>query len=229
MVPWEPLAALDKVETNFYDDKKVNNWFGLKGGFTHSDGSAPGSQYEIRAGQLAGLMGELTDQNGLNYQALITRLDPSLDPTMQQALIGKLQAYTAQYENGGVKPVQYQIKDWNDRLKQVQNESGFPARLIDRIYANKAQEEGLKVIQDRDQDGRDRLKAVQANQLNKGLFEADSPQEMAYLIKTCGYSAVDKEDEQKYQHVEGVGHTVSQKQKSSPARQALQAAALARS
>lgn len=227
-VPWEPLAALDKVETNFHDDKEVNNWFGLKGGFTHSDGSAPGSQYEMRAGQLASLMGELTDQSGLDYQALVKRLDPTLDPTMQQAVIGKLQAYTAQYENGGVKPVQYQIKDWNDRLKQVQNESGFPARLIDRIYANKAQEEGLKVIQERDQDGRDRLKAVQSNQLNKGLFEADSPQEMAYLIKTYGYSAVDKEDERKYQRAEGVDHAASQKQEPNLARLAMQAAEQAR-
>lgn len=224
-VPWEPLAALDKVETNFHDDKEVNNWFGLKGGFTYSDGSAPGSQYEMRAGQLASLMGELTDQSGLDYQALVKRLDPTLDPTMQHAVISKLQAYTAQYENGGVKPVQYQIKDWNDRLKQVQNESGFPARLIDRIYANKAQEEGLKVIQERNQDGRDRLKAVQSNQLNKGLFEADSPQEMAYLIKTYGYSAVDKEDERKYQRAEGVEHAASQKQEPNLVRQAMQAAA----
>lgn len=226
-VPWEPLAALDKVETNFHDDKEVNNWFGLKGGFTHGDGMAAGDAYGERAGQLASLMHDLTGQNGLDYQALIKRLDPALDPTMQQAVITKIKSYTGQYENLGAKPVRYQIKDWNDRLKQVQNESGFPSRVIDRIYVKKDDENALKVIQERNQDGEDHLKAVQANQLNKGLFEADSPQEMAYLVKTYGYSAVDKEDERKYQQAPDVKAAAPRKQASALAQQATQAAAQA--
>lgn len=83
------------------------------------------------------------------------------------------------------------------------------------------------MIQERNQDGEDHLKAVQANQLNKGLFEADSPQEMAYLAKTYGYSAVDKEDERKYQQAPDVKAAAPRKQASALAQQATQAAAQA--
>jgi hypothetical protein len=48
---------------------------------------------------------------------------------------------------------------------------------------------------------------------------------MAYLVKTYGYSAVDKEDEHKYQHAPGVNADVSQKQAPKLTQQAAQAVA----
>ena len=55
-------------------------------------------------------------------------------------------------------------------------------------------------------NGQDQFSLVDRQQPDKvvGFFEANNPQQCAYLIKQYGYNAVDKEDEQKYQQTQPV-------------------------
>lgn len=198
-VPVSVLAAVEKAETDFGDSYEVGNGFGFKGGVLNGrdDGGAiDPHDYETRMLDLASQMKQYGNEKDVNMKAYVEHLQPTLDPTLRQQLVGKIESYRRTYEDAGIKTVLAPIKDWNDRLRQVQIQNGFDSKLIDRVFAKQGEESAVRIV--KQDDSKHKFKAVTAFDTNIGFYEADSPQEMAYLLKTYGYNAVDKEDERKY-------------------------------
>ena len=91
-------------------------------------------------------------------------------------------------------------KDWNELAKLAQH----PATMDQQLEKNYRRQDGQTVrLIAKDQD---QFALVDRQQPDKvvGYFEANDPQQCAYLIKQYGYNAVDKEDEQKYQQTQPV-------------------------
>lgn len=120
-------------------------------------------------------------------------LQPEIGDPQRQALVEKIASYAQQYR-AGYEPVAHPLKDWNDALRELHVES-VAAEFDSHLYVKADQE--LVVGEVMDVDGNRSYQAVNRFDQTIGFFEAESPQEMAYLIKVYGYNAVDKQDERK--------------------------------
>lgn len=206
-LPWEPLAALEKAETNFNREGEISNSFGFDGGFIKSQDnnntSTGPDDYVKRVDEITAVMDTTRDILGqekiVNLDATVRRLQPDMKKTNREQFVEKIVRYADQYSERGAKPVNHEIKDWNDRLKQAQNKGGFGERMLDRIFSRVDGKAPLRIERRKNDAEQEKLFAVNAFDRTVGYFEADSPQEMAFLIKSYGYNAVDKEDEHRYQ------------------------------
>ena len=194
-VDWRDLAAIEKAETNFNSKRELGNGFGFQEGFIggadNIDKPYTGTQYADRAIEIATQMKLVTKGETPDFELLIRRLQPGMAEDVRGKLAGKISSYTQQFKKG-YEPAAHPIKDWNDDLKAMRAES-LSAALGRHVYAK----DGQQVVVDRtpNSDGTTHYQAVNRFDQTIGFFEADSPQEMAYLIKTYGYNAVDKQDE----------------------------------
>lgn len=194
-VDWRDLAAVEKAETNFSSKREVANGFGFSGGFIDGsdniDTPYAAGEYADRATEIATQMKAVMTDNSPDFDLLIRRLQPGMTEDLRGKLAGKIGSYAQQFRKG-YEPVKYPLKDWNDDLKAMRFES-LSGALGRQTYSK----DGQQIIVDRilNDDGTSRYQAVNKFDQTIGFFEADSPQEMAYLIKTYGYNAVDKQDE----------------------------------
>lgn len=194
-VDWRDLAAIEKAETNFNSKRELGNGFGFQDGFINGADniSKPytGTQYADRATEIAKQMKLVTKEDVPDFELLIRRLQPGMAEDVRTKFAGKISSYAQQFKKG-YEPAAYPIKDWNDDLKAMRAES-LSAALDRHAYAK----DGQQIVVDRtpNSDGTTHYQAVNRFDQTIGFFEADSPQEMAYLIKTYGYNAVDKQDE----------------------------------
>lgn len=194
-VDWRDLAAIEKAETNFNSKRELGNGFGFQGGFIDGadniDQPYTGTQYADRATEIATQMKLVTKDQTPDFELLIRRLQPGMTADVREQLAGKISSYAQQFKQG-YEPVTHPIKDWNDDLKSMRIES-LSVVLSRHAYAKDDQQ--IVVDRKSNSDGTMRYQAVNRFDQTIGFFEADSPQEMAYLIKTYGYNAVDKQDE----------------------------------
>ncbi len=194
-VDWRDLAAVEKAETNFSRKRELANGFDFQGGFIgesdNIDEPYTGTQYADRATKIATTMKLVTKEDTPNFELLIRRLQPGMVDDFRSKLAGKISSYAQQFRKG-YEPTTHPIKDWNDDLKSMRAES-LSEVLSRRVYTKDNQQ----VVVDRtpNSDGTTHYQAINRFDQTIGFFEADSPQEMAYLIKTYGYNAVDKQDE----------------------------------
>ncbi|WP_225420728.1 DUF3991 domain-containing protein [Lacticaseibacillus porcinae] len=223
-VDWRDLAAIEKAETNFNSKRELGNGFGFQSGFINGadniDQPYTGTQYADRATEIATQMNSVTEVETPDFELLIRRLQPGMIEDVRGQLAGKISSYAQQFKQG-YEPTTHPIKDWNDDLKAMRAES-LSAALGRHAYANDEQQ--MVVDRTSNSDGTMHYQAVNRFDQTIGFFEADSPQEMAYLIKTYGYNAVDKQDER------GMGAEVEQtplrskaqpRQQGSPTQRAL--------
>ena len=108
-------------------------------------------------------------------------------------------------------------KDWNELAKLAQH----PATMDQQLEQTYRRQDGktAKLIV----NGQDQFSLVDRKQPDKvvGYFEANDPQQCAYLIKQYGYNAVDKEDEQKYQQTQPVKPQQHKKQRAAGLEQSM--------
>jgi hypothetical protein len=194
-VDWRDLAAIEKAETNFNSKRELGNGFGFQSGFIDGadniDQPYTGTQYADRATEMATQMKLVTSGEKPDFELLIRRLQPGMTEDVREQLAGKISSYAQQFKQG-YEPVTHPIKDWNDDLKAMRAES-LSVALGSHTYAKDGQQ--MIVNRTLNSDGTARYQAVNQFDQTIGFFEADSPQEMDYLIKTYGYNAVDKQDE----------------------------------
>jgi hypothetical protein len=194
-VDWRNLVAVEKAETNFSSKRRLGNGFGFQGGFIggadNVDEPYSGTQYADRATEIATQMKLVTKEDAPDFELLIRRLQPGMTEDNRTKIAGKIGSYAQQFKQG-YEPVAHPIKDWNDHLKAMCADS-LSAALGWHVYVK----DGQQIVVDRtpNSDGTTHYQAVNRFDQTIGFFEADSPQEMAYLIKTYGYNAVDKQDE----------------------------------
>lgn len=194
-VDWRDLAAIEKAETNFSSKRELANGFDFHGGFIGGSDNVSkpytGTQYADRATEIATQMKLVTKEETPDFELLVRRLQPGLSDEVRTKFAGKIGSYAQQFRKG-YEPVARPIKDWNDDLKAMRSES-LSAALGRHVYAK----DGQQIVLDRtpNSDGTTHYQAVNRFDKTIGFFEADSPQEMAYLIKTYGYNDVDKQDE----------------------------------
>lgn len=194
-VDWRDLAAIEKAETNFSSKRELGNGFGFQDGFIggadNIDQPYTGTQYADRATEIATQMKLVTKEGTPDFELLIRRLQPGMTEDVREQLAGKIGSYAQQFKKG-YEPTAHPIKDWNDDLKAMRSES-LSATLGTHVYAKY----GQQIVVDRtpNSDGTAHYQAVNRFDQTIGFFEADSPQEMTYLINTYGYNAVDKQDE----------------------------------
>lgn len=193
-VDWRDLAAIEKAETNLDDLHVEANGFGFHSAFIEDAGAAYSSdEYTARATELAVALESVASANQRDFDRLVRELQPELGDPQRQALVEKIASYAQQYR-AGYEPVARPLKDWNDALRDLHVES--VAKEFDSHVYVKADQE-LVVGEVMDVDGNRSYQAVNRFDQTVGFFEAESPQEMAYLIKVYGYNAVDKQDERK--------------------------------
>ncbi|MCT3316281.1 LtrC-like protein, partial [Lacticaseibacillus paracasei] len=116
-------------------------------------------------------------------------------------LAAKSSYYNTRYQaDNGILPVTKIAKDWNELAKLAQHPAAMDQQL-EQTY--RCQDGKTAQLVDK---GQDEFALVDTKQPDKvvGYFEANDPQQCAYLIKQYGYNAVDKEDEQKYQQTQPV-------------------------
>lgn len=194
-VDWRDLAAVEKAETNFSSKRDLANGFGFTGGFIQGADNVgtlyPGATYATRTAEIAMQIKAVTHENEPDWGLLIKRLQAGTDAPMREQLVAKIGSYAKQFKQG-YEPTRVPIKDWNDDLKLLHAES-LASTLDQRTYVKDGQQ--IVVDRQKNSDGTLRYQAVNKFDRTIGFFEADSPQEMAYLIKTYGYNAVDKQDE----------------------------------
>ena len=221
-VDWRDLAAVEKAETNFNSKRELGNGFGFQEGFIggadNIDKPYTGTQYADRATEIATQMKLVTKAETPDFELLIRRLQPGMAEDVRGKLAGKIGSYAQQFKKG-YEPTAHPIKDWNDDLKAMHVQS-LSAALGRHAYAKDDRQ--LVVDRTLNSDGTTHYQAVNRFDQTVGFFEADSPQEMAYLIKTYGYNAVDKQDER----VMGVkAEQPSLRSKAQPRQQAQRALA----
>ncbi|MDN6043173.1 MAG: DUF3991 and toprim domain-containing protein, partial [Lactobacillus sp.] len=131
-----------------------------------------------------------------DWETITKKLNPGIDDQDREHLAAKTFYYDTRYRaDNGVLPVTKIAKDWNELVKLAQR----PATMDQQLEQTYRRQDGktVKLVN----KGQDEFALVDAKQPDKvvGYFEANDPQQCAYLIKQYGYNAVDKEDEQKYQ------------------------------
>ena len=142
-----------------------------------------------------------TSDNEPDWDAITKKLNPGIEDHDREHLAAKSSYYNTRYQaDNGILPVTKIAKDWNELAKLAQH----PATMDQQLEQTYRRQDGktAKLIA----NGQDQFSLVDRQQPDKvvGFFEANNPQQCAYLIKQYGYNAVDKEDEQKYQQTQPV-------------------------
>lgn len=193
-VDWLQLAAIEKSETNFVP-KKVANAFGYEQDFGASE-----EDYPQALAHVAGILAKHTDENGSHYDAVLRELHRGTDEAGYNAMVRKVTSYAQQYADLGFHAAEHPYKDWNDiRVAGLRPE--LEAALFDRAFVKISgqQRRAITVKRDRDDNGNEVYREYDAMGMNAGQIETDTPEEMAFYIKTHGFSAVDKQDVKTYE------------------------------
>ncbi|EPC18464.1 LtrC-like protein [Lacticaseibacillus paracasei subsp. paracasei Lpp226] len=142
-----------------------------------------------------------TSDNEPDWDAITKKLNPGIEDHDREHLAAKSSYYNTRCQaDNGVLPVTKIAKDWNELAKLAQHQEPINQQL-EKTY-RRQDGKTAKLIA----NGQDQFSLVDRQQPDKvvGFFEANDPQQCAYLIKQYGYNAVDKEDEQKYQQTQPV-------------------------
>ncbi|EPC30952.1 LtrC-like protein [Lacticaseibacillus paracasei subsp. paracasei Lpp22] len=142
-----------------------------------------------------------TSEQQPDWDTITKKLNPGIEDHDREHLAAKSSYYNTRYQaDNGILPVTKIAKDWNELAKLAQH----PATMDQQLEQTYRRQDG-KTAQLVDK-GQDEFALVDTKQPDKvvGYFEANDPQQCAYLIKQYGYNAVDKEDEQKYQQTQPV-------------------------
>ncbi|MDK6823653.1 LtrC-like protein, partial [Lacticaseibacillus paracasei] len=159
-----------------------------------------------------------TDDNKPNWDAITKKLNPGIEDHDRDHLAAKSSYYNTRYQaDNGILPVTKIAKDWNELAKLAQHPAAMDQQL-EKTYRRQDGKTAKLIV-----NGQDQFSLVDRKQPDKvvGYFEANDPQQCAYLIKQYGYNAVDKEDEQKYQQTQPVKPQQHKKQRAAGLEQSM--------
>ena len=159
-----------------------------------------------------------TDDNKPNWDAITKKLNPGIEDHDRDHLAAKSFYYNTRYQaDNGILPVSKIAKDWNELAKLAQHPAAMDQQL-EKTYRRQDGKTAKLIV-----NGQDQFSLVDRKQPDKvvGYFEANDPQQCAYLIKQYGYNAVDKEDEQKYQQTQPVKPQQHKKQRAAGLEQSM--------
>ena len=159
-----------------------------------------------------------TSDNEPDWDAITKKLNPGIEDHDREHLAAKSSYYNTRYQaENGILAVTKIAKDWNELAKLAQHPATMDQQL-EKTYRRQDGQTAKLIANDQDQ-----FSLVDRKQPDKvvGYFEANDPQQCAYLIKKYGYNAVDKEDEQKYQQTQPVKPQQHKKQRAAGLEQSM--------
>ncbi len=151
-----------------------------------------------------------TSEQQPDWDTITKKLNPGIEDHDREHLAAKSSYYNTRYQaDNGILPVTKIAKDWNELAKLAQHPAAMDQQL-EKTYRRQDGKTAKLIV-----NGQDQFSLVDRKQPDKvvGYFEANDPQQCAYLIKQYGYNAVDKEDEQKYQQTQPVKPQQHKKQR----------------
>lgn len=198
-MPIELCCAIHKTITNFTetsDIKKVNPNAYMKY-FGEVEKKDQG-KLEVCPVELSSAAKHLIEEydswqpkNKVKLEAMLKHNTTYTD-TVVHSIVNNIYNYLDMYQQQNLIVLPSYPKDWNDVLK---GKAQALSRPIELVFQN---ESGQRLIVERNQSNQKLSAYVKEQDNNIPVFEADSPEEAAFLAKNYGFQSVDREDQRKY-------------------------------